>query len=160
MSESSCPIEAIVFYAHMLSSLKNLDGVEFSLPAVLKACSKSRALEEGRQVHGQILKTQFLFDPYVANALIRMYSELGHVGLAQRVFDKMPQRDQISWNSLITGYLRVGEIELAHGLFNEIPERDLVSCNAMMGMGRVGSVSLLKRFLGQCIIKMWLVGHQ
>lgn len=143
MSESSSPIEAIVFYAQMLSSLKNLDGVAFSLPAVLKACSKSRALEEGRQVHGQILKTQFLFDPYVANALLRMYSELGQVELAQRVFDKMPQRDQISWNSLITGYLRVGEIELAHGLFNEIPERDLVSCNAMIdGYGKSGKCEL------------------
>lgn len=132
MSESSTPLEALLFYAQMLSSLKNLDRVEFLLPALLKACSKSRALEEGRQVHGQIVKSQMLFDPYVANALIRMYSELGCIGLAQRVFDKIPERDQVSWNSLITGYLRVGEIELAQGIFNEIPERDLVSCNAMI----------------------------
>lgn len=132
MSESSTPLEALLFYAQMLSSLKNLDRVEFLLPALLKACSKSRALEEGRQVHGQIVKSQMLFDPYVANALIRMYSELDCIGLAQRVFDKIPERDQVSWNSLITGYLRVGEIELAQGIFNEIPERDLVSCNAMI----------------------------
>ncbi|KAM5585240.1 pentatricopeptide repeat-containing protein [Rosa sericea] len=143
MSESSSPTEAVLFYAHMLSSLENLNGVEFLLPALLKACSKSCALEEGRQVHGQILKTQMLFDPYVANALIRMYSELGCIGLAHRVFEKMAQRDQVSWNSLISGYLRVGEIELAHGIFNEIPERDLVSCNAMIdGYGKSGKCEL------------------
>ncbi|XP_050369052.1 pentatricopeptide repeat-containing protein At5g48910-like [Argentina anserina] len=132
MSESSCPLEALLFYAQMLTSLQSLNRIEFLIPALLKACGKSRALEEGRQVHGQIVKTRMLFDPYVANALIRMYSELGCVGLAHRVFDTMHVRDQVSWNSLISGYLRAGEIELADGVFNEIPERDLVCCNAMI----------------------------
>ncbi|XP_068339033.1 pentatricopeptide repeat-containing protein At1g08070, chloroplastic-like [Pyrus communis] len=146
ISDSANPLEAVVLYAHMLSSLKSFDGVEFSIPAVLKACGKSRALEEGRQVHGQVLKTQLLFDMYVANALIRMYSELGEIELAKRVFDKMHQRDVISWNSLITGCLRVREIDLAHELFNKMPERDLVSCNAMIdGYGKSGKCELAEQ---------------
>ncbi|GLT68976.1 hypothetical protein SLA2020_411640 [Shorea laevis] len=139
----SNPLQSIILYAHMLSCLKELNGIEFSLPSVLKACGKSRSFKEGRQVHAQILKTHFRFDPFVSNSVIRMYLEFGEIELARRVFDKMFERDVISWNSMITGYLRAGEIELACGLFNEMPKRDVVTCNAMIdGYGKGGKCEL------------------
>jgi pentatricopeptide repeat protein len=142
-SDSSNPLQSIILYAHMLSCLKELNGIEFSLPSVLKACGKSRSFEEGRQVHAQILKTHFRFDPFVSNSVIRMYEEIGEIEFARRVFDKMFERDVISWNSMITGYLRAGEIELARGLFNETPKRDVVTYNAMIdGYGKCGKCGL------------------
>ncbi|XP_042954830.1 pentatricopeptide repeat-containing protein At1g08070, chloroplastic-like isoform X1 [Carya illinoinensis] len=137
------PVKSITLYAHMLSCLTDLNGIEFSLPSVLKACGRSRSLEEGQQVHGQILKSHFQFDPFVSNSLIRMYMELDEIEMARMVFDKMLERDVISWNSMITGYLSAGEIELARVLFNEMPERDIVSCNAMIdGYGKFGKCEL------------------
>ncbi|KAK9279942.1 hypothetical protein L1049_013626 [Liquidambar formosana] len=142
-SESSYPLESVILYAQMLSCLENFSGIEFSIPSVLKACGKLSAFEEGRQLHGQILKSYLLFDPFVSNAVVRMYLDFGEIKSARQVFDKMPNRDVVSWNSMITGYLRVGDIDLAHGLFNEMPKRDMVSCNAMIdGYGKCGKCEL------------------
>lgn len=83
-------------------------------------------------MHGQILKTRLQLDPYVSNSLLRMYFELDEFGLACRVFDKMAQRDIISWNSMVTGCFKRGRVELALRVFEEMPEKDLVSCNSMV----------------------------
>lgn len=143
----------------MLTCLEDWKGVEFSLPSVLKACGKIKAFDEGQQVHGQILKTDFLFDPFVANSVIRMYLEFGRVEFARQVFDEMPERDVISWNSMITGYLREGDVELARGLFDEMPGRDLVSYNAMVdGYGKCGKCELAEEIFGvttQKDVKTW-----
>lgn len=159
LSESSNPLDSITLYAHMLTRVEDWTGVEFSLPSVIKACGRSNGFEEGRQVHGQILKTRFVFDPFVSNSIIRMYLEVGEVEFARQVFDKMPERDIFSWNSLITGYLRLGEIELAHDLFDKMPERDLVSYNAMIdGYGKGGQCDLAEEIFGMTIhkdVKTW-----
>lgn len=158
-TESSNPLESVYLYAHMLTCLEDWKGVEFSLPSVLKACGRLEAFEEGQQVHGQIFKTRLLFDPFVANSVVRMYLEFGQVGFARRVFDEMPARDVISWNSLITGYMRAGEIELARELFDEMPERDLVSYNAMIdGYGKFGKCELAEEIFGMADhkdVKTW-----
>ncbi|XP_010089840.2 pentatricopeptide repeat-containing protein At1g08070, chloroplastic [Morus notabilis] len=158
-TESSNPLESVYLYAHMLTCLEDWKGIEFSLPSVLKACGRLEAFEEGQQVHGQICKTRLLFDPFVANSVVRMYLEFGQVGFARRAFDKMPERDVISWNSLITGYLRAGEIELARELFDEMPERDLVSYNAMIdGYGKFGKCELAEEIFGMADhkdVKTW-----
>ncbi|KAJ7947983.1 Pentatricopeptide repeat-containing protein family [Quillaja saponaria] len=153
-SESLNSFESVILYAHMLSSLEELQGVEFCLPSVLKACGKSLAFKEGQQVLGHILKTHLWFDPFVTNSVVRMYLDFGEIELARCVFDKMPTRDLISWNSLITGYLRAGEIELARGLFEEMPERDLVSCNAMIdGYGKQGRCELAEEIFRMMTVK-------
>ena len=105
----------------MGSCLNELDKIAFSLPSLLKACSKLRAFKEGKQFFGQILKTQLWFDPFVSNSVVRMFLELGEIKFERCVFDKMPERGLISWNSIIMGYLRVGEVELASQLFEEMP---------------------------------------
>ena len=142
-SGSLCPLESVILYCRMLCDLDVFDGIEISLPSVLKACGRLNRAREGQQVHGQIMKTHFKFDPFVLNALIRMYSELGQLGWAREVFDKMPSKDVVSWNSMILGYLKMGEIDLACELFVAMPERDLVSCNAMIdAYGKCGRCEL------------------
>ena len=145
-SDTSNPVESLILYARMLSCLNYSSGVEFSIPSVLKACGKLLAFDEGRQVHGQVLKTHLWFDPFVGNSMVRMYIDFGEIELARRVFDRMPNRDVVSWNSMIAGYLKAGEIELASELFDEMPERDLVSCNAMIdGYGKCGRCELAEK---------------
>lgn len=137
LSNSSNPLESVVLYTQMLVCLDELDGFEFSLPSVLKACAKLGAFEEGQQLHGHIMKAQFHLDPLVLNSLIRLYLELGQIEMARQLFDKMPQTDIVSWNSMITGYLKVGQIDAATLLFNIMPKRDIVSYNSMIdGYGK------------------------
>ncbi|XP_044506761.1 pentatricopeptide repeat-containing protein At5g48910-like [Mangifera indica] len=137
------PLEAITLYAFMLTCLNELSGFSFSLPSVFKACGKVGAMREGLQVFSQVLKTHLLCDPFVSNSVVRMFLELGEIESARCVFDKMPERDLISWNSMLSGYMRMGKIELAGRLFEEMPEKDLVSCNVMIdGYGRSGRCEL------------------
>ncbi|KAF5744844.1 pentatricopeptide repeat-containing protein [Tripterygium wilfordii] len=146
---SSNPLQCLILYAHMLSSSKSLDGVEFSLPSVLKVCAELGALKEAMQIYGQILKNHWQADSYVSNSVVRMFLEIGEIELARRVFDRMSKRDLISWNSMITGYVRAGEIDLAHEIFDMMPERDLVSCNAMIdGYGKDARCELAEEVFG------------
>lgn len=52
--------------------------------------------------------------------------------LAHQMFDKMPERDLVSWNVMITGCVRNGNLGAARRLFDQMPQRDAVSWNAML----------------------------
>ena len=45
---------------------------------------------------------------YTYNHLITMYCKTNHIKDACRVFDKMPQRNLISWTTLISYYSHTG----------------------------------------------------
>ncbi|KAG2371508.1 Pentatricopeptide repeat-containing protein [Vigna angularis] len=82
LSQSSVPYDAVYVFVHALSGFRDIRGVEFLVPPTLKACGKSWAFEEGKQIMGFILKTHLWNDPFVTNSLVRMCLELGMVELA------------------------------------------------------------------------------
>lgn len=48
------------------------------------------------------------------------------------MFDKMPQRDTVSYNALVFGYAGIGNMGMAQMIFDEIPARDVVSWNSLV----------------------------
>ncbi|KAM2415551.1 hypothetical protein ACFX1X_001911 [Malus domestica] len=52
--------------------------------------------------------------------------------LAREVFDRMGERNIVSWNAMITGYAKVGNFVDARKLFNEMPKRNVVSWTSMI----------------------------
>lgn len=71
---------------------------------LLQACAKVKALEEGKQVHTHMLKSEFKADIFLGNVLISMYAKGGSLVDAYRVFQTMPKRDIVSWNAMVAGY--------------------------------------------------------
>ncbi|KAJ0100321.1 hypothetical protein Patl1_21576 [Pistacia atlantica] len=69
---------------------------------------------------------------FVTNCLIQTYIRCSDLGFAYQVFDKMPERDVVSWNALIFGYAACGEMGVAKSLFEAMPERDVVSWNSLI----------------------------
>ncbi|ESQ44223.1 hypothetical protein EUTSA_v10006485mg, partial [Eutrema salsugineum] len=57
---------------------------------------------------------------YICNNIIYLYSELGQVPCAAKVFDKMPDRNTASFNTIISGYSKCGYAEKAWGVFSEM----------------------------------------
>ncbi|OAY52266.1 pentatricopeptide repeat-containing protein At1g62260, mitochondrial [Manihot esculenta] len=83
-------------------------------------------------------------DLYSLNKKISHFTRMGRINDARALFDKMEQRNTVSWNSMISGYVKRGEITKARKLFDEMPKRDVVSWNLMIS----GYVSCRgKRFL-------------
>ncbi|KAL4200967.1 hypothetical protein AMTRI_Chr02g213780 [Amborella trichopoda] len=99
--------EALFLYIVMLEAGTFTDN--FIFPAILKAASGLKGLEIGEQAHAQAVKTGYSESSVtVGNTILTMYGKCGLVEKAKRVFDKMPERDQVSWNSMI-GALCQGE---------------------------------------------------
>ncbi|XP_027344633.1 pentatricopeptide repeat-containing protein At1g15510, chloroplastic [Abrus precatorius] len=80
----------------------------YTFPCVLRTCGGMPNLGRGREIHVHVMRHGFESDVDVVNALITMYVKCGDVDTARLVFDKMPNRDRISWNAMISGYFENG----------------------------------------------------
>ncbi|XP_057825107.2 pentatricopeptide repeat-containing protein At3g12770 isoform X1 [Cryptomeria japonica] len=97
--------EAVVkIYEKMRSRGVEADGFTFII--VLKACAKLGDLELGKKVHEDAATLGLEGDVFVGNAISAMYTKCGSFENARQVFDKMPERDVVSWNGMIASYGR------------------------------------------------------
>ncbi|KAJ1417851.1 Tetratricopeptide-like helical domain superfamily [Sesbania bispinosa] len=92
---------------------------------VLNKCSKHRLLDQGKQLHGVVEKLGFGCDLVLNNDLIDMYAKCGNLDLACVVFDRMPQRNVVSWTALMCGYLQNGDAKTSLLLFSKMGGSDV-----------------------------------
>ncbi|KAL5988595.1 hypothetical protein ACLOJK_026693 [Asimina triloba] len=102
----------------MHCSEERLDQI--SIGTVLSACANLATLEIGNQVHGYSFKTGLAFDLSIVNGLIDMYSKCGSLVDARKLFERMKNRDVVSWSSLIVGYAQFGYGTEALELFSHM----------------------------------------
>jgi pentatricopeptide repeat protein len=126
--------KALELYQQMQSEGVQPDPVTFV--GVLNACASVSALEEGRCIHKQIISSDCKFDVFVACSLIDMYSKCGSIEDAQRVFNKLPTRNLVSWNAMLGGYAM-------HGHAKEALEHFQQMCQEGVEVDRVTFVALL-----------------
>ncbi|XP_014520159.1 pentatricopeptide repeat-containing protein At3g51320 [Vigna radiata var. radiata] len=81
------------------------------------ACGRSGRLKEGRSVHGSIVRMFVRSSLIIDTALIDMYSKCRRVEAARRVFERMTERNLISWNAMILGSCIQGNPEDGLSLF-------------------------------------------
>lgn len=92
---------------------------------LLHCCSKVGALEEGKQIHGYVLKFALESDLLVSNSLINMYSRNNRLELARRVFGLMQDHNLSSWNSIISAYATHGYLNDAWNVLKEMESSDV-----------------------------------
>ncbi|KAK0576421.1 hypothetical protein LWI29_017169 [Acer saccharum] len=110
--------EALNIFSKLNRSGMKPDLYTFS--SVLTVCSKLVALQQGEQVHAQILKTGFLSDVVVGTALVNMYNKCGSIERSSKAFVEMSTRTLISWTSMITGFANHGHSLQALHLFEDM----------------------------------------
>ncbi|KAJ0476353.1 putative tetratricopeptide-like helical domain superfamily, DYW domain-containing protein [Helianthus annuus] len=92
-----------------------VNGASFS--CVLKICGSLCDQITGKQIHCDCIKYGFVEDVSVGTSLIDMYAKTDGVGMAEKVFDEMPDRNVVSWTSMLTGYSLTGLHDRAVELF-------------------------------------------
>lgn len=95
---------------------------EITLIAVLSACASIGALDLGMWIGEYASKRGFHHNIYVGTALVDMYSKCGNLEYASRVFENMPQRNEVSWNTMISAQAFHGRAEEALTLFQRMLE--------------------------------------
>eukprot|EP01018_Ginkgo_biloba_P007740 Gb_39702 [translate_table: standard] len=137
--------EALVMFYQMQRT--GIQPNQFTFTGVLPACAKLAALQQGMEIHEDIIRRGFQSDVFVESALVDMYAKCGSMESACDLFDKMPQRNVVSWNTMIAGYTHNGYAEEALKLFCTMPERNVVSWNTMIaGFARKGYVDEALKF--------------
>ncbi|KAK1263167.1 Pentatricopeptide repeat-containing protein [Acorus gramineus] len=71
-------------------------------------------------VHARAIKCRFSRRVHVGTALVAMYSKLGDIEAALRVFRAMPEKNLLSWNSIISGLVRNGLWDAGFAAFHEM----------------------------------------
>lgn len=110
--------EALQLFQTMLHEGKKPDDA--TLVSILKACSSVTDIDQGKSIHTLILKSGFKLDVAVGSTLMNMYIKFGNIGEARRLFDKMLNKDVVTWNALFTGYVQHGQPEEALQLFHQM----------------------------------------
>eukprot|EP01018_Ginkgo_biloba_P010079 Gb_35395 [translate_table: standard] len=87
---------------------------------VLQECVDMKALDEGKAVHAHMIKAGCDAKLYTRNNLVNMYAKCGRMTDAHHLFDKMSERNVVSWTTMITGYTQHGHGEEALKLFSEM----------------------------------------
>ncbi|RVW83526.1 Pentatricopeptide repeat-containing protein, chloroplastic [Vitis vinifera] len=105
--------QSLSIFRQMLFAHKPIDC--YTLPAVLKSCSGLSTLRLGRQVHCAVVANGLASDLATINALISMYSKCGDLAAARKVFDRMTERNLVTWSAMMAGYG-------VHGVFGEVFE--------------------------------------
>ncbi|KAM2852077.1 hypothetical protein PS2_028106 [Malus domestica] len=71
---------------------------------VFTAASNVLDVSCGRQVHALATKAASFYDVFVGSSLLNMYCKAGLVSDARKVFDRMLERNSVSWATMISGY--------------------------------------------------------
>ncbi|XP_024960502.1 pentatricopeptide repeat-containing protein At4g25270, chloroplastic [Cynara cardunculus var. scolymus] len=89
--------DATVIFRRMIQ-----DGFEPDSISISTILTARPSLKLVSQIHGWVLRKGTEWSLPIANSLIFMYSNQGRLDRARRLFDKMPERDLISWNTMIS----------------------------------------------------------
>eukprot|EP00253_Pinus_taeda_P035258 PITA_35258 len=110
--------EALIFFNQMQRSDAKPNSV--TIVSVLSAFAYLASLQQADQIHSYIIITGFESNVSVGTALVDLYAKCGNIESAHKVFDKMPQKNLISWTAMVSGYGQNGYGEEALSLFHRM----------------------------------------
>lgn len=113
-------LEAMCLFAQMW--MLGIMPLQSTYSTLLGAAGAAAHLDQGRQLHCILIKTQMNMDLILENSLISMYGKCGQVGDAYKIFSYMNCQDLVSWNSMIMGFSFHGLAYEALSLFDSIPK--------------------------------------
>ncbi|XP_023765878.1 pentatricopeptide repeat-containing protein At5g42450, mitochondrial [Lactuca sativa] len=103
-----------------------------TISSVLCACANLTSLHKGKNLHGKALKLGFQHDVFVNTALVDMYAKSGDIENSKRVFNKMHEKNEVSWTAMIQGLAENGFGEESLELFEEMEKMSSIKPNELV----------------------------
>ncbi|KAF8409820.1 hypothetical protein HHK36_005899 [Tetracentron sinense] len=113
-------VEAFVVFREMMMS--HIPPNESTLVSALSACAQLGALDQGRWIHAFVDRKigTGITTLTLATSLVDMYAKCGSINCGFQVFEKMPQRDVVTWGVIISGFAMHGQASKCFRLFDEM----------------------------------------
>ncbi|XP_022767089.1 pentatricopeptide repeat-containing protein At4g33170-like [Durio zibethinus] len=99
---------------------QGIQSNEFTFSSLIKACASQAALEQGTQLHAQVIKFNFDGNPFVSSVLVDMYGKCGLVDDSIWIFDEIENATEIAWNSMLSVFAQHGLGKDAIEFFNRM----------------------------------------
>lgn len=128
--EGDCPDEAFQLFREM--EMENLKPNDITMVGVLCACGKKVDIEFGRWLCSYIQRNRIATNLTLNNAMLDMYVKCGSVEDAKELFDKMLEKDVVSWTTMLDGYARMGKYDEALRVFDAMPNQDIAAWNVLI----------------------------
>ncbi|XP_015066346.1 pentatricopeptide repeat-containing protein At3g20730 isoform X1 [Solanum pennellii] len=84
---------------------------------IIQLCIDLKAHKQGRLVHSHIITTGFPSNVHLGTKLIIFYTMSSDMVSARKMFDKLPERNVVSWTALLSGYSQNGDSQEALNVF-------------------------------------------
>ncbi|KAJ4884843.1 Pentatricopeptide repeat-containing protein [Raphanus sativus] len=136
--------EALDLFRDMQSPGKNRAAFvrpnEFTLSAVLSACGRLGALEQGEWVHAYVDKYSVEIDVVLGTSLVDMYAKCGSLERAKRVFNALGgKKDVKAYSAMICCLAMHGLTEECFQLFSEMTTVNNINPNSVTFVGVLGA---------------------
>ncbi|XP_058742740.1 pentatricopeptide repeat-containing protein At3g22150, chloroplastic [Vicia villosa] len=149
--QNDLPVEAIDVFVQALES-EEAEGLcdDVTLLSVITAVSQVQQIKLAEQLHAFVLKSLPASLIIILNAIMVMYSRCNLVDTSFKVFDKMLERDAVSWNTIISAFVQNG--------FNE--EALMLVCEMQKQKFLIDSVTATAIFSAASNLRNLYIGRQ
>lgn len=142
-AQNGQPVEALTIFSEMRKLDVKSDWI--ALVSILRAYTDVEDLEQGKSIHGCVIKMGLEFEPDLCIGLTAMYAKCGQVMVARSLFDQMEVPNVILWNAMISGYAKNGcaeeAVELFRGMMSKNIRPNLITViSTILACAQVGSL--------------------
>ncbi|KAL3818407.1 hypothetical protein ACJIZ3_004312 [Penstemon smallii] len=107
-----------------------------TFPSLLKATisllQSYRTSHLGYSFNAQCVKRGLLNDPFVGTSFLSLYSQIGDMISARKMFDEIPQPCIVSYNAMLDAYAKSGGMGLAISMFSNMPKKDVYTWTSVI----------------------------
>ncbi|CAL5400659.1 unnamed protein product [Camellia sinensis] len=93
--------------------------------SLLQGCSQTADLETGKILHGCILRKGLELNLILSTTLVDLYCKCGALDLATSTFNRMKDKNVITWTAMLVGLAQNGLAEAALKLFHQMQEEEV-----------------------------------
>ncbi|KAI4323600.1 hypothetical protein L6164_023193 [Bauhinia variegata] len=96
--------------------------VVYDFNYLLQLCGENLDLKRGKQIHGLLITNGFDSNMFAMTAVVKLYAKCGQIDEAYKMFERMPQKDLVSWTTIVAGYAQNGLAKKAIKLVSRMQE--------------------------------------